>query len=104
MWAGKPKLNALINHPVQGLCADIIKLASLKLTRALMDYLPISPDPLQYVWFVALAHDEIVLECQQAIAPAISDLLKYCMVSAGSQLLKPTPVEVDVHIGGSWAG
>ncbi len=104
LWAGKPKLNALINHPVQGLCADIIKLAGLKLNRALMDYPPISPDSLQYVWFVALAHDEIVLECQKAIAPAIANLLKHCMVSAGTQLLKPTPVEVDLHIGDSWAG
>ena len=104
LWAGKPKLNALINHPVQGLCADIIKLASLKLNRALMDYPPISPDPLQYVWFGALAHDEIVLECQRAIAPAIANLLKHSMVSAGTQLLNPTPVEVDLHIGESWAG
>ncbi|HIK08765.1 MAG TPA: bifunctional 3'-5' exonuclease/DNA polymerase, partial [Oscillatoriaceae cyanobacterium M33_DOE_052] len=70
-WAGKPRLAELLNHPVQGLNADITKLALVKLNKVLVG---------TGAKLICTVHDEILLESPVAKAKYISYLLRRCMV------------------------
>ena len=95
-WATKPRLNELLNQPVQGSSADITKLALAKLgdrkcleeTGALL---------------VCVVHDEIILECPAQTAEAAGRILKQVMIKAGNTYLKDFPIDVEVKITDSWA-
>lgn len=94
-WADKPRLAELLNHPVQGLNADITKLALVKLNKVLAG---------TGAKLICTVHDEILLECPVAEAKHISDLLRCCMVAAARKFLHPIPVVVDVKVSTSWGG
>jgi DNA polymerase-1 len=91
----KPILNELLNHPIQGANATILKRAIALLGR----YLTRTKAKL-----IAVVHDEILLECPTQEAKRVAALLKQCMVLAAKELLNPIPVEVDVKILPSWGG
>jgi DNA polymerase-1 len=91
----KPILNELLNHPIQGANATILKRAIALLGR----YLTRTKAKL-----IAVVHDEILLECPTREAKRVAALLKQCMVLAAKELLNPIPVEVDVKILPSWGG
>lgn len=95
-WRDRPRLNELFNTPVQGLNADILKLAAIRLASA------IDRRQLQ-ARIICLVHDEIVVECPEAEAQLISKLLRRCMIAPARPLLHPVPVQVDVKVGTSWA-
>jgi DNA polymerase-1 len=94
-WAGKPRLAELLNHPVQGLNADITKLALVKLNKVLVG---------TGAKLICTVHDEILLECPDAETKYVSDLLHCCMVAAARKFLHPIPVVVDVKVSTSWGG
>ncbi len=94
LWRDRPKLNEMINHPVQGLNADITKMALVQLSKRL------PPE----AHLIGMLHDEILVECSDAISPEISQQIKQCMVEVGEMILEPIPVTVDVKIGKTWAG
>jgi DNA polymerase I len=94
LWRDRPRLNEMINHPVQGLNADMTKMALVQLS----DRLPAT------AYLIGMLHDEILVECPEAIAPEVSDLIQRCMVKVAERILAPIPVVVDIQIGPTWAG
>ncbi|CBN53536.1 MULTISPECIES: bifunctional 3'-5' exonuclease/DNA polymerase [Kamptonema] len=93
-WAKKPRLSELLNHPVQGTSADMLKVAIARLFKLL---------PKTGAKLIAVVHDEILLECPQTTLKRTSCILKKVMVEAGELYLQQVPVEVEVKIASSWA-
>ncbi len=83
---------AAINHPIQGTAADIIKIAMIRLHRALAEGGYRSRMILQ-------VHDELVLECPDAELRAVSRLVRETM--EGAYALKAA-LRVDVEAGPNW--
>ena len=81
-----------LNAPIQGSAADIIKLAMLKVERALADSGCASRLLLQ-------VHDELVLECPQAEVHEIALLVQREM---GSAIEMSVPLDVSVGVGVNW--
>jgi DNA polymerase I len=82
-----------VNTPIQGTAADVIKLAMVRVDRALQASRLDARLLLQ-------VHDELVLEVAEADAAAATELLRAEM-GAAAQLA--VPLEVDVGQGRSWA-
>jgi DNA polymerase-1 len=81
----------LINHQVQSLAADIVKIRLRRIADAVRGT----------AWPVLFAHDEVVLECPREHAKAV-------MAKAVAIAEKPigafcVPLKVDAAIGKSWA-
>ena len=95
LWNGHARLTELLNTPVQGTAADIIKKA-----------LALLPTKLQVTGskIIACVHDEIVLEVPESCGKETSIILEQTMIQAGNYYLKKVPIEVDVSIADSWAG
>jgi len=81
------------NLPVQGLCADMLKIAMASL------FLLLEP---RGVKLVNCVHDELVFECKTAEADEIGEIVKKEMERAGSLFLKDLPCVVDVTIADFW--
>jgi DNA polymerase-1 len=92
-WADKPRLAEMLNHPVQGLNADINKLAMVKLVKPLAK---------TNAKLICVVHDEIVLECAKNEVERVSRILHKCMVAAAEKFLNPVPVVVDISVDDSW--
>lgn len=82
-----------MNTPIQGTAADIMKIAMIRVARALRDGGFRSRILLQ-------VHDELVLEAVQDEVEAVSELVRREMEGAAE--LK-APLVADVHIGRNWA-
>ena len=83
---------AAMNMPIQGTAADIIKLAMIKVHRALQEGGYRSRLILQ-------VHDELLIEAYKAEKEAVAKILKENMEHAADLLV---PLDVDVHEGASW--
>ena len=83
---------AAMNMPIQGTAADIIKLAMIKLHRALKEGGYRSRLILQ-------VHDELLIEAYKEEKEAVAKILKENMEHAADLLV---PLDVDVHEGASW--
>lgn len=96
VWSkgSQPKLNEMINHPIQGANATITKRALAGFARR----------GLEGVRLVAVVHDEILVECPVGVAQAVARVLEECMVQAGESVLMPIPCVVDVGVLNSWDG
>ena len=81
------------NLPVQGLCADMLKIAMASL------FLLLEP---RGVKLVNCVHDELVFECKAAETDEIGETIKTEMERAGSLFLKDLPCVVDVTIANFW--
>jgi DNA polymerase-1 len=92
-WADKPRLAEMLNHPVQGLNADINKLAMAKLSKLLTK---------TNAKLICVVHDEIVLECPENEIERVSQMLQRCMIAAAEKFLNPVPVVVDINASDSW--
>ncbi|SKB13682.1 DNA polymerase I (fragment) [Planktothrix sp. PCC 11201] len=92
-WASKPRLCELLNHPVQGTSADLLKVAIARLFEVLPD---------TEAKLIGVVHDEILLECPQQTLEKTTRLLKTVMIEAGQQYLQQVPIEVDVNTALSW--
>lgn len=81
-----------MNMPIQGSAADIIKIAMVKVHRALKEGGFRSRLILQ-------VHDELLIETYKPEKEAVSAILKENMEQAAELLV---PLDVDVHEGNSW--
>ncbi len=91
----RPTLNELLNHPIQGTNATIIKRAIALLDSTLLAKVP-------QVKLILVVHDEIVLEVPRSLADRVARCLSDCAVEAARPILAPIPVEVEVKVLDSW--
>ncbi|MEX0269006.1 DNA polymerase [Leptolyngbyaceae cyanobacterium UHCC 1019] len=96
VWAKQGRLdpNEILNYPVQGTNADIIKLAMAALS-------PLLPTG---AVFIGMVHDELLIECPAEMGQTVASLLKQSMLDAAQPMLAPIPVGVDVKVAPSWGG
>jgi DNA polymerase I len=80
-----------INMPIQGLAADIMKLAMIKVAEEYRN----NPD----VKMVLQVHDEIILEVKEALAEIVAQKVKTIMEKVYPLSV---PLTVDVKTGDSW--
>jgi DNA polymerase-1 len=94
----KPELfhGARANYAVQGTGGDGVKIALALLWERRHEVSGAFP--------VLAVHDEIVVECNQEQAEAVTAWLKQAMVDAMAPLIDPVPVEVEVKVGRTWGG
>lgn len=81
------------NLPIQGLCADIVKLALGDLFLLL--------EPLG-VKLLAVVHDEIVLECNEEIAEKVAGILESTMNDAGRKYITTIPWYAEAVVSDHW--
>ena len=81
-----------MNAPIQGTAADIMKIAMVKVRRALR------AEKLD-AKIVLQIHDELLVEAAEAEAPRVLELLRETMRHAAELRVM---LEVDAHIGASW--
>jgi len=80
-----------INMPIQGLAADIMKIAMIKVANEYKNN--------SGVKMILQIHDEIILEVKQEIASEVSKKIKELLESAYSLSV---PLVADVKIGDNW--
>lgn len=81
-----------INMPIQGMAADIMKLAMIEAEKIVAEY----PDQARTILQV---HDELVFEAKEEIADEFSKKIKTAM----EQVIKlKVPLVVDVRVGDNW--
>ncbi len=88
------RFSTLINTPVQGGCADGLKLAMIALARAL-------PSGAR---MVSTVHDELLIECREDQLEEVSAITRETMGSAMQKLFPGVPIQVDIATGPNWAG
>lgn len=81
-----------LNTPIQGTAADIIKLAMVRVDKALAAQFPEAKLILQ-------VHDELIVECPEEIAPQVASLISREMEQAASLSV---PLLAEAKWGSSW--
>ena len=81
-----------LNTPIQGTAADLIKLAMIRVDKALKAEFPEAKLLLQ-------VHDELIVECPEGIANKVADLVSREMEQV-AQL--SVPLQAEAKIGKSW--
>ncbi len=81
-----------LNTPIQGTAADLIKLAMIRVERALNERYPEAQLLLQ-------VHDELIVECPEAIAPQVAELVSQEMEHVA---VLSVPLNAEAKIGKSW--
>jgi DNA polymerase-1 len=81
-----------LNTPIQGTAADLIKLAMIRVDHALRETYPEAKLILQ-------VHDELIVECPDAIANQVAELVSREMDAVAA--LK-VPLTAEAKIGKSW--
>ncbi|MBR5125451.1 MAG: DNA polymerase I [Oscillospiraceae bacterium] len=81
-----------LNTPIQGTAADLIKLAMIRVEKALNEHYPEAELLLQ-------VHDELIVECPEAIAPQVAELISREMEGV-AQL--SVPLTAEAKTGKSW--
>jgi DNA polymerase I-like protein with 3'-5' exonuclease and polymerase domains len=92
---GLPSMNQRANYEVQGLGADIIKIALAEVESQLV--VTGKAD------LLIMVHDEIVLETDKDNAEVVATELKRIMEDAARVYIKKVPIIADVSIGDNWA-
>ncbi|MGB5710194.1 MAG: DNA polymerase, partial [Waterburya sp.] len=96
IWSSKsPKLNQIINYPIQADCADILKRA---IASWYLESIRLHLD----AHLVLTAYDQLVIEAKKEQANHVAETLEQIMIEAGRELLKPIPVVVDIKVGKYW--
>jgi DNA polymerase-1 len=81
-----------LNTPIQGTAADIIKLAMVRVDKALQEKYPEAKLILQ-------VHDELIVECPEAIASQVANLISQEMEQAANLSV---PLLAEAKWGRSW--
>ena len=81
-----------LNTPIQGTAADLIKLAMIRVHKVLHDNYPEAKLLLQ-------VHDELIVECPEAIAPQVSQLISREMEQVAELSV---PLVAEAKWGKSW--
>jgi DNA polymerase I - 3''-5'' exonuclease and polymerase domains len=95
LFPGGGNYTQLINSPIQGVEADILKTVLSKLPNNLKD---------TSAKLVATIHDEIIVECKEQDGNTVLEIVKDTMEKAGQRFLKTIPVVAEASIASSWAG
>jgi len=89
-----------INMPIQGLAADIVKLAMIKTDSNLrMKFESANEKETAAVQMILQVHDEIILEVREDLADEVAKNVKEIMENV---LKLQVPLVVDVTIGDNW--
>jgi DNA polymerase-1 len=97
IWSSKsPKLNQIINYPIQADCADILK-------RAISSWYIESVVQGLDAHLVLTAYDQLVIETRKDLGDRVAQVLEEVMVEAGRDILDPVPLVVDIKIGRYWS-
>ncbi|MDJ1174706.1 DNA polymerase [Roseofilum capinflatum] len=91
------KLQSCANTPDQGLGADILKTALKRVYDAIR-----TAGYEGKAHIVNCVHDEILIECEAAIADDIEALLKREMIAAAEIYITDIPIEAEGGIGNTW--
>ena len=81
-----------LNTPIQGTAADLIKLAMIRVYNALAEKFPEATLLLQ-------VHDELIVECPEAIAESVAELVSHEMGQVAELLV---PLQAEAKWGSSW--
>lgn len=81
------------NAPIQGTASDIFKRAMRLLDDSLLGL---------DARIVNSIHDELVVECDSAIAEEIKEIVKHEMIAGAKEFLLRVPVEVEAVISDAW--
>ena len=81
-----------LNTPIQGTAADLIKMAMLRVDKALSENFPEAKLLLQ-------VHDELIVECPEAIAPKVAELISREMEGIAALSV---PLTAEAKFGKSW--
>ncbi len=81
-----------LNSPIQGTAADLIKLAMIRVERALNEHFPQAQLLLQ-------VHDELIVECPEDIAPQVAELVSREMQNVAQLAV---PLTAEAKFGKSW--
>ena len=81
-----------LNTPIQGTAADLIKLAMIRVDRALEENFPDAKLLLQ-------VHDELIVECPEGIAEQVAELISREMEQVASLQV---PLSAEAKWGSSW--
>ena len=81
-----------LNTPIQGTAADLIKLAMIRVDKALREQYPEAALLLQ-------VHDELIVECPEEIAPQVAQLVSSEMQQVASLSV---PLLAEAKWGKSW--
>ncbi len=80
----------VLNTPVQGGAADLIKIAMIKLYEALKTY---------RAYMILQVHDELVFEVHEGDVEVVSDIVKNTMENV---IEISVPLNVDINFGDNW--
>ena len=81
-----------LNMPIQGTAADIMKLAMVRVWERLRKELPEAKLVLQI-------HDELIVECPEAAAEQVREILQAEMVQVAALRV---PLIAEAHSGKNW--
>jgi len=81
-----------LNTPIQGTAADLIKLAMIRVEQALNAHFPEAQLLLQ-------VHDELIVECPEAIAAQVAELISKEMQNVADLTV---PLTAEAKFGKSW--
>jgi len=81
-----------LNTPIQGTAADLIKIAMVRVDKALAEHFPMAQLLLQ-------VHDELIVECPEEIAADVAQLIEREMSSVARLRV---PLVAEAKIGKSW--
>lgn len=88
------RFTTLVNTPVQGGCAEVVKLAMIDIAKR-----PLADKAL----LVNTVHDELIIECAESDAPYVRDEVVRIMQQRFSDVFNGTPVSVEANIADNWA-
>lgn len=94
LFQGCGNYTQLINSPIQGVEADVLKTVLGKLATNLEG---------TSGQLVATIHDEIIVECKEQEGYTVVKIVKETMEKAGQRFLKTIPVVADASVAASWA-
>ena len=81
-----------MNSPIQGTAADIIKLAMIRVAKALKD-------GSYQAKLIMQVHDELIIEAPEAEAEAVKALLRDCMENVAALSV---PLKTEISTGADW--
>ena len=81
-----------LNTPIQGTAADLIKIAMIRVSRALSENFPQAKLILQ-------VHDELIVECPEKDAQAVAELISNQMQQVATLSV---PLLAEANWGKSW--
>ena len=93
IWTENPKITELLNAPIQGTAADIIKKALSMLSE---------PLKAKGARIIGCVHDEIILETLEEPLGNVTSILRNIMEQAGQAFLKYVPVKAEEKIPSCW--